>query len=107
MKTKELMIGDWVYGTEKKKYGRVDKLEHDVEDESVEPIPLTEEILKKNGFLGNDYGEIIIGEWRIMCDCSNVAILHNEHVDIDIPIRYVHELQHALKLCRIDKEIEL
>ena len=107
MNTKELMIGDWVYGTEKKKYGRVDKLEHDVEDESVEPIPLTEEILKKNGFLGNDYGEIIIGEWRIMCDCSNVAILHNEHVDIDIPIRYVHELQHALKLCRIDKEIEL
>ena len=55
MKTKELMIGDWVYGTEKKKYGRVDRLEHDVEDESVEPIPLTEEILKKNGFLGNDY----------------------------------------------------
>ena len=107
MKTKELMIGDWVYGTEKKKYGRVDKLEHDVEDDTVEPIPLTEEILKKNGFLGNDYGEIIIGEWRIMCDCSNVAILHNEHVDIDIPIRYVHELQHALKLCRIDKEIEL
>ena len=107
MKTKELMIGDWVYGTEKKKYGRVDKLEHDVEDESVEPIPLTEEILKKNGFLGNDYGEIIIEEWRIMCDCCNVAILHNEHVDIDTPIRFVHELQHALKLCRIDKEIEL
>ena len=107
MKTKELMIGDWVYGTEKKKYGRVDRLEHDVEDESVEPIPLTEEILKKNGFLGNDYGEIIIGEWRIMCDYLNVAILHNEHVCLDIPIRFVHELQHALRLCKIDKEIEL
>ena len=107
MKTKELMICDWVYDTKMKKYGRVDRLEHDVEDESVEPIPLTEEILKKNGFLGNDYGEIIIGEWRIMCDCSNVAILHNEHVDIDTPIRFVHELQHALRLCKIDKEIEL
>lgn len=107
METKELMIGDWVYCKEKKKYGRVDKLEHDVEDESVEPIPLTEEILKKNGFLGNDYGEIIIGEWRIMCDCLYVAILHNEHVCIDTPIRYVHELQHALRLCKIDKEIEL
>ena len=107
MKTKELMIGDWVYGTKLKRNGRVDRLEHDVEDDTVEPIPITEEILKKNGFLGNDYGEIIIGEWRIMCDCSNVAILHNEHVCLDIPIRFVHELQHALRLCKIDKEIEL
>lgn len=107
MRTKELMIGDWVYGTKMKRYGRIDRLEHDVKDDTVEPIPLTEEILKKNGFLGNDYGEIIIGEWRIMCDCMNVAILHNEHVCIDIPIHYVHELQHALKLCKIDKEIEL
>ena len=73
----------------------------------VKPIPITEEILKKNGFFGQEYGEIIIGEWRIMCDCFNVAILHNEHVDIDIPICYVHELQHALRMCNIDKEIEL
>ena len=43
----------------------------------VKPIPITEEILKKNGFFGQEYGEIIIGEWRIMCDCFNVAILHN------------------------------
>ena len=108
METKDLMLYDWVQVPSELNRIKQIKSTFDM-DEAVlyQPIPLTEEILKKNGFLGNDYGEIIIGEWRIMCDCSNVAILHNEHVDIDTPIRFVHELQHALRLCKIDKEIEL
>lgn len=77
--------------------------------EHIWPMPLTSEILEKNGFTRSDfYDELKVGEdWRIMCDTKQVAILHREHVNLDTPICYVHELQHALKLCKIDKEITL
>lgn len=77
--------------------------------DEVEPIPLTQEILDKNGFenMGNCYGELKIGEYRIMCDARNIAILHNEHVDVDVPVEFVHELQNVLSICRIEKKIEL
>ncbi len=80
----------------------------DILDFELYPVLLTDEILEKNGFKNCEfYGELTIGEWRIMCDCHNIAILHGDHADLDIPIDFVHELQHALKLCKIDKEIEL
>jgi hypothetical protein len=118
MRTKELMIGDWVYGKEKNKYGRVDKLEHDVEDDTVEPIPITEEILKKNGFLLKR--DEIFG-WYFCGDVSLEYTADGRHDDAYwaftcgnkdndvclIVMHYVHELQHALRLCKIDKEIEL
>lgn len=76
--------------------------------EYLEPIPLTREILEKIGFVEKEfYSELIVGDFRIMCDLHNVCIQHNNHVDLDIPIEYLHELQHAFRLCRIDKEIEL
>lgn len=63
----------------------------------VEPIPITPEILEKNGLevkvgLGGKYQLTIEG---VSC-----------RVDFNI-IQYVHELQHALRLCRIEKTIEL
>lgn len=112
------MIGDWVYGTKLKRYGKVDRLEHDVEDDAVEPIPLTEEILEKNGFVlkrDDRFGWYVCdgitleytgdskhydAYWAFTCgnkDCDVCLIV----------IRYVHELQHALRLCKIDKKIEL
>lgn len=112
MKTKELMIGDLVYDTEKKKYGRVDKLEHDVEDDTVEPIPLTAEILKKNGFeldeeASNDFG---FECYAFPLGKGFYIEHHNEYRITDhqlMEFKYVHELQHVLRLCKIDKEIEL
>lgn len=72
------------------------------------PIPLTREILEKMGFVEKEfYSELIVGDYRIICDLHNVCIQHNGHVDLDIPIEYLHELQHAFRLCKIDKEIEL
>ena len=80
----------------------------DVKD--ARPIPLTPEILEKNGFKDMGFfGKLEIGPWRLICDSGNLAVLHEgrEEEYINIPISYVHQLQHALRLCGIDKEIEL
>lgn len=74
----------------------------------ITPYPLTQEILEKNGFKNAGFfGKCEVGDWKILCDTKNVAIFHDGHTDIDIPIEYVHELQNALRLCGIDKEIVL
>lgn len=89
----------------------------------LQPIPLTPEILEKNGFVkynevsdtppydqdeeGNMYysfkGEHKFwGWWQ-----PNSVYLIPVNAMIDLEIKYVHQLQHALRLCGIDKEIEL
>ena len=69
------------------------------------PVPLTKEILEKNGFIYNDmpsaqsweqFGLSIYGDGLINCG-QNIAL----------QVKYVHQLQHALKLCNIQKEIQL
>lgn len=72
------------------------------------PIPLTPEILEKNGFVYNDLPFVQAWEqfglalysggngYRIGCG-NNVALI----------IDSVHELQHAIRLAGIDKEITL
>ena len=113
MKAKDLMIGDWVYNpfTRKKlrlTFGRDIDL---AEELCLEPIPLTAEILEKNGFDMDDYTvhfkedehymlELVFEDdelkWTI--NCNEYTIMNFE---------YVHELQHALRLCGIEKEIIL
>ena len=156
---KDLMIGDLVYGcieeeivgeakwkilsrvSEINKLGDItcdcihalpDELDLQEGDDFswIEPIPLTAEILEKNGFercvssiarsstaaipICNSnqfsckgYGNLRIidrGIWHfslrtpVLCDTEKYEI-HE--------IKYVHQLQHALKLCNIQKEIEL
>lgn len=89
----------------------------------LEPIPLTPEILERNGF--RSYGD----SWYIPCDDENVRIGFHMYVTVldiktdnvslykKLPYGYrstvkdetlsVHELQHALRLCEIDQEIVL
>lgn len=84
--------------------------------DDIEPIPLTAEILEKNGFeRTNDYhffdgDEYYEMELRELSD----SIWFVEYTNLEFSMSSqrmmvcnVHELQHALKLCRIDKEIEL
>ena len=80
--------------------------------EEMEPIPLTPEILEKNGFQADGY-EILVfetDEYHFTLQ-KGVDGINNWWWDMFcspvIPINYVHELQHALKLCKIEKEIEL
>lgn len=77
-------------------------------DDDVVGIPLTAEILEKNGFIsGEFYAELLISDWQIMSDCKRFAARNDRGWHIDILCEYVHELQHALHLCGINKEIEL
>lgn len=116
MKATELMIGDWVlYNTTPKRIGGIDGkiirfFRWDVWENpsAIEPIPLTAEILEKNlsttsqiqycwdDFLSNSFGEDFY-EMRY----------HGDVTELVISIRYVHELQHVLKLCKIEKEVVL
>lgn len=101
----------------------------------LDPIPLTPEILERNGFKHVDKGsEICIrGEYlwgdkgkrnftavrityykglssgvnlltKIETDCSHDSGINMVH---SCDIEYVHQLQHALRLCGIEKEIRL
>ena len=135
-------IGDWVYDSKRSQYpmqvvavfgernGTICDLDLDFEGneggvweckaDEVVPIPITAEILEKNGFRFEKYtskmwtrghfteDEIIeIGLWAdkgvgIRChrrNDSDAVRLFNAH--------YVHQLQQALRLCGIDKEIKL
>lgn len=118
MKANELMIGDWV-AYRRDFPDKVDAiaigglsvhLEKDgwVRAEDIHPVRFTPEILKKNGFKDDQYfAELLCGEWQILCDCSHIAMRHMAGWSVDIPCGYVHELQHALRLCEIEKEIVL
>ncbi|MCQ2257871.1 MAG: hypothetical protein MJZ41_07760 [Bacteroidaceae bacterium] len=146
MKANELMIGDWVKYTRKRdQYNRVIKnpktifiriesiVEEGVNEEyhqcdfewieynEIEPIPLTEEILKANGFTRNGMfmskcwndSDIIYANGSFdnhidISTCGNDC--HSEylnirlpHIGFGMPMYYVHELQHALRLFALDK----
>ena len=147
MKANELMIGDWVKVIEPDRYASAKGtilsltsqeggyyaikisdviygyLTTDVFNEDIEPIPLTAEILEKNGFQArNRY----IWEQKDNYCCIKLNIAPKIEIDgkifgeppillqingatfsLNIIIEYVHELQHALRLCEIEKEIEL
>jgi len=122
MKARELMIGDWVelYGTPTRwkleDYAKWHKEMERTDVHTFEPIPLTPEILEKNGF--NKAGEIMPYTYRESKELKSlIQIFTNfgnfdchivsKNFDADMRLSYVHELQHALKLCGIDKQIIL
>ena len=80
----------------------------------ISSIPITAEILEKNGFAKNgEYDEWNIGTWRtpylidVSLERPAITIKWNgSSVFID-QAKYVHQLQHALRLAGVDKEINL
>lgn len=78
----------------------------------LKPIPLTDEILKMNGFsLQSDNTEIFkLDTYWLGCELGAFRI-HNLNKDWWqfglAKIRNVHELQHAMRLCGIEKEIKV
>ena len=128
MKAEDLMIGDYVnYRGQiikvtslydkggSNEVGWSDKESVWVNGRCIEPIPLTEEILEKNGFVLKDqekgaYGVNIAPYYtrddvpfEVFCDGEPFAIWFKDPVNIE----YVHELQRALRLCGIENEIVL
>ena len=128
MKANELMVGDWVmYENEPIMVWEIDEYYHRINTEpdgynaitcveisEVTPIPLTPEILEKNGFwCEHNIGYVMEkGEYDIIYDLFDhkLRILKNREQILNLECfddMCVHELQHALKLCGIEKEIEL
>lgn len=81
----------------------------------LQPIPLTPEILERNWSKKTKYGCYIIGrtDEDFYFGCFRGAALQigidtgAYETPIFATIHYVHELQHVLKLCGIEKEIVL
>ena len=132
MKATALMIGDWILCSDNiQRQVRYLQVRPSVigiggssyDEDEIQPIPLTPEILEKNGFVkynevsdtppydqdeeGNMYysykGEHKFWGWW---QPNNVYFIPVNAM-IDLEIKYVHELQHALRLCGINKEIEI
>lgn len=89
--------------------------------EYLEPVPLTKEILERNGFVAGDSGREYRGylkyylfddrnrcrftlKWYIK---ENLCEMSLEEAPFWIIIKFVHQLQHVLLSCEIDKEIKL
>ena len=133
MKANELMIGDLLKWKEQAGFNDEDRnmvlRVKNIFDDAIkidgrfglyhislfEPIPLTPEILEKNGFKYKEgetgmYGVTTAPHYicdgvpfEVFCDGEPFAIWFKEPINI----KFVHQLQHALRLCGIEKEIEL
>lgn len=136
MKAKELMIGDWV----RCQYTpfQVEGIEHrnkrytvtgdgfNTNVAGVHPIPLSAEILEKNGFEHKTdivWHDIYVLRYRIELankelERDHLLMLAKDPYDVfywvpemsavsALNFRYVHELQHLMKMLQIEKEVEL
>ena len=71
-------------------------------------VPLTAEILENNGFEKCEIPEIKYIGWRLNEEFSvELNAVDDFTWNDDVHIAYVHQLQQALRLCNIDKEIKL
>lgn len=134
MKANELMIGDWVsYNGQPLRVNcaaigsvGLEGVDSDIicKEETVKPIPITAEILEKNGFRETDV--VVAGtrkmRWESEDTRTEITIWMDDTMPMEIrkniyyedeecytlPFAWaVHELQHALRLCGIEKEIVL
>lgn len=94
----------------------------DVYGEDINPIPLTPEIFEKNGFENDFYHDESVADYHfvrlegysyredfiLVTWCNGELNVVNDLIgEVKIHCENIHELQHALRLCGIDKEIEI
>ena len=136
MKAKELIVGDYVICQSiKEKYARITEIYLTLDEkpkrmvalnargarycvpiESVEPIPLKRIHLTKNGFKATNAEDTEFVyrdgyEVKVMIDADIVdsIFLSIEFAEKNMwkEIKYVHELQQAMRIMECDKEIKL
>lgn len=140
MNSAELMLGDYVkFSTtspDYKKFGdkpfKVSTINSDgaialmmdngsywVDEENIEPIPITEEFLLKNGFVKESFVDSCIyasDDNRITFDAYSPNYPRKWYVHVDnedfasiggCDLDYVHQLQQFLNICGIKKEWKL
>lgn len=120
MDAKELMIDDWVsvrHSHKEPTFERVRGIGTDVvlvlkesgvdviDVSLVDSIPLTKEMLEKNGFEFFDssyFNDIVSITFLSSCIYFNCHVYKGEVCDvIERHIDYVHELQHLLRVCEL------
>ena len=126
MKSNELMIGDYAIRKNVPNeilivvaidsirgivYLDLDGLGITEKIENIEPITLTTEILEKSGWRKIGRKTYMDEQMCVLANYSNNKwkMSYGDIIDFtSIPnIRYVHKLQHALRLCGIEKTIKL
>ena len=148
LKISELSVGDWVYHDDilfGREIAKVERLNENENGETIgikvyrsdgafgvvgyiwtsptqgdlHPIPITAEILEKNGFVKSDDflhkidlpDNILLGVRRqtdgYIFELKREKRRIGELLVIIRGIRYIHQFQHALRLAGIDKEINL
>ena len=131
MKPEELQIGDWVdfYHPHEPEKGIVtrhrvteiyecglvgiDNHFNPVHASHLEPIKITPEILELNGFKKDERNEkMYTWNWGVIDDCISydketgiVRIFYVSGLAFKKILMYVHQLQQAMRLCEINKEI--
>lgn len=130
MKPNELMIEDWVYRPDC--YDQVKEIRYTgiigidsmrglIGFSGLKPIPLTPEILEKCGFKKQSEGIFLLEDlegnyWvKFYSKDANYTCGAYSYIDInsgcmtirEMPMEFLHELQHALRLCGITVNIEL
>ena len=129
MKATELMIGDWVnsdFGIFQIKEIFDDAVRdnrgNDYEFDCISTISLTGEILKSNGFelIDDVYRAKALVDIYDLWECETISqtiythyykkrkdySLYSNNCIIE-HIKYVHELQNAMRVCGVENEIEL
>ena len=146
MKASELMVGDYITFSDVQNDSNCPKLkviainEEDVyglndgdpvadlyDIKELSGIPITPEILEKNGFENDFYEDVSVADYHsirvegyslrgkvdgwddfLITSCNgNIDIVTDFHGVFRGELRFVHQLQHAMRLCGIEKEIEL
>ena len=114
LKIKDVMVGDWV-DVRNDAAPNTPHLEritpsHFLRDEHWYGVELVSEILEKNGFTKELDADGLHYCFTLIDGHTKFSILYARSVFqwfSPLDFKYVHELQHALKLCGIEKEIEL
>ena len=124
LSSNSLMLGDWVLCDSKpyriSQIGDILCLENDEKSwlaypEEVSPIPLTSEFLEKSGFICRsglwvvpEVKRLDLGLFGVgIDDGCGVGFCVMPEGEITYFCNFVHELQHALRLCGIEKEVVL
>lgn len=139
IKIQDLSIGDWVIYNEKyyqilnigtmtyeagvgllfRHYCTLTRgmdIQDDIDINEISPIPITPEILEKNGFVLTGYAIQHNEKNRYADEDTLIVMSKNEWYctvnqgflrDISMYANSVHELQHIWRLAKIDKEITL
>lgn len=128
MKVTDLMIGDLIFiNNTPHKIQAIDSIDAEMQaddelyyigedryhsEDKVEGVPLTPEILEKNGFVFDcdfwtianpRYNNVRMVTYYSIGDDVADAFLGHWAFDENYAIDYVHELQHALRLCGLNE----